>query len=61
MENKRIPSNLNYDELNGLATEAKQKLEKIRPTTLAQAQRISGVNPADLAILSVYVAKGRKS
>ncbi|BDR57552.1 tRNA uridine-5-carboxymethylaminomethyl(34) synthesis enzyme MnmG [Xylocopilactobacillus apis] len=60
MENKKIPGNINYEDLSGLATEAKQKLEKVRPTTLAQAQRISGVNPADLAILSVYVSKGRK-
>lgn len=59
MEGKRIPRDLDYEKLSGLATEARQKLEKIRPTTLAQAQRISGVNPADLAILSVYVAKGR--
>lgn len=59
MEKKKIPKNINYEELTGLATEARQKLEKIRPTTLAQAQRISGVNPADLAILSVYVAKGK--
>ncbi|BDR59731.1 tRNA uridine-5-carboxymethylaminomethyl(34) synthesis enzyme MnmG [Xylocopilactobacillus apicola] len=59
MEQKKIPTQLNYDDLQGLATEARQKLKKIRPTTLAQAQRISGVNPADLAILSVYVAKGR--
>lgn len=60
MEEKNIPDNIDYDDLSGLATEARQKLTQIRPTTLAQAQRISGVNPADLAILSVYVAKGRK-
>ena len=60
MEKKKIPTNINYADLNGLATEARQKLEKIRPNTLAEAQRISGINPSDLAILSVYVAKGRK-
>ena len=45
----------------GLATEARQKFEKIKPETLAQAERISGVNPADLAILSVYIQNGRYS
>ena len=47
--------------IEGLATEARQKFEKIRPETLAQAERISGVNPADLAILSVYIQNGRYS
>lgn len=57
MENKRIPANIDYDQVDGLATEGRQKLEKIRPETLAQASRISGVNPADIAILSVYIRK----
>lgn len=55
MEAKKIPANIDYSKIDGLATEGRQKLEKIRPTTLAQASRISGVNPADLAILSVYI------
>lgn len=60
-EAKRIPENINYDDIDGLATEARQKFEKIRPETLAQAERISGVNPADLAILSVYIQNGKYS
>ena len=57
MEAKKIPANIDYEKVDGLATEGRQKLEKIRPETLAQASRISGVNPADLAILSVYIRK----
>lgn len=59
MEAKKIPADLDYSAIDGLATECRQKLEKIRPETLAQASRISGVNPADLAILSVYLRQGR--
>lgn len=58
MEAKRIPDDLDYEAIEGLATEGRQKLEKIRPETMAQASRISGVNPADLAILSVYLQQG---
>lgn len=57
MEAKRISANIDYEKIDGLATEGRQKLEKIRPETLAQASRISGVNPADIAILSVYIRK----
>ena len=60
-EAKKIPADIDYDQIEGLATEARQKFEKIRPETLAQAERISGVNPADLAILSVYIQNGRYS
>jgi tRNA uridine 5-carboxymethylaminomethyl modification enzyme len=59
MESKLIPQNIDYDAINGLATEARQKLIKIQPETLAQASRISGVNPADIAILSVYIEQGK--
>lgn len=58
-EAKKIPVDIDYEAIEGLATEARQKFEKIRPETLAQAERISGVNPADLAILSVYIQSGR--
>ncbi|MBT8911045.1 tRNA uridine-5-carboxymethylaminomethyl(34) synthesis enzyme MnmG [Lactobacillus delbrueckii subsp. bulgaricus] len=58
-EAKKIPKDIDYDRIEGLATEAREKLAKIRPETLAQAERISGVNPADLAILSVYVQNGK--
>lgn len=59
MEAKKIPTNIDYSAIEGLAIEAKQKLAKIEPETLAQASRISGVNPADIAILSVYIQNGR--
>jgi tRNA uridine 5-carboxymethylaminomethyl modification enzyme len=59
MEDKKIPENIDYDAISGLATEAKQKLKKIRPLTLAQASRISGVNPADISILLVYLEQGK--
>ena len=58
MENKKIPKNLDYTEVNGLATEAVDRLSLIEPETIAQASRVSGVNPADIAILSVYVEQG---
>lgn len=59
MEAKKIPVNIDYSAIEGLATEAQQKLTKIQPTTLAQAGRISGVNPADLSILAVYIEQGK--
>ena len=59
MEAKKIPTNIDYAAINGLATEARQKLTKIQPETIAQASRISGVNPADLSILMVYIEQGR--
>ncbi len=59
LEAKRIPANIDYNAITGLATEARQKLTKIQPETIAQAGRISGVNPADVAILSVYIEQGR--
>ena len=46
MEEKRIPANIDYDAINGIANEAKQNLKKIQPETIAQASRISGVNPS---------------
>ncbi|MBM6615817.1 tRNA uridine-5-carboxymethylaminomethyl(34) synthesis enzyme MnmG [Desemzia sp. RIT804] len=59
MENKHIPENIDYSAINGLATEAKEKLIKIQPETIAQASRISGVNPSDISILMVYVEQGK--
>jgi tRNA uridine 5-carboxymethylaminomethyl modification enzyme len=55
MEKKRIPDNIDYDIIHGLAMEAKQKLGKIRPLSIGQASRISGVTPADLSILLVHL------
>lgn len=55
MEKKRIPENIDYGAIHGLATEAKQKLDKVRPLSLGQASRISGVTPSDLSILLVHL------
>jgi tRNA uridine 5-carboxymethylaminomethyl modification enzyme len=59
MEAKKIPDRIDYEAIDGIATEARQKLQKIHPQTIAQASRISGVNPADIAILSVYIQQGK--
>ena len=61
LENKKIPSDIDYYKIGNLASEAKQKLTEIRPTSLGQALRISGVNPADISILSIYLKKGYKN
>jgi len=58
MEDKQIPEDIDYSAINGLATEAIEKLTKIQPATIAQASRISGVNPSDVSILMVYVEQG---
>lgn len=58
MEDKKIPQDIDYDQINGLASEAKEKLKKIRPLSVGQASRISGVNPADISILLVYIEQG---
>ncbi|EDP7603041.1 tRNA uridine-5-carboxymethylaminomethyl(34) synthesis enzyme MnmG [Listeria monocytogenes] len=59
MEDKKIPENIDYDAISGLATEALEKLKKIEPLSIAQASRISGVNPADISILLVYIKQGK--
>ncbi|PJN90528.1 tRNA uridine-5-carboxymethylaminomethyl(34) synthesis enzyme MnmG [Bacillus sp. mrc49] len=59
MENKKIPENIDYDAISGLATEARQKLKQVTPLSVAQASRISGVNPADVSILLVYLEQGK--
>lgn len=57
LEDKQLPPDIDYLAIDGLRIEAKQKLDKIRPTSLGQASRISGVNPADIAVLMVYLRK----
>ena len=59
LEAKKIPEDIDYSKIPNLASEARQKLAEIRPTTLGQASRISGVNPADISILMVYLRKGK--
>lgn len=58
MDKVKLPSDLNYDNIDNLSLEGRQKLNKIKPLTIGQASRISGVNPADIAILAMYL-KGR--
>lgn len=60
LEKKRIPEDIDYDSIKGLATEAKQKLKEIRPSSVGQAARISGVNPADISVLLVYLEQKRR-
>ena len=57
LENKSIPENIDYSKIVNLASEARQKLSEIRPTSIGQAMRISGVNPSDIAILMIYLKK----
>ncbi|AQS54225.1 tRNA uridine 5-carboxymethylaminomethyl modification enzyme MnmG [Jeotgalibaca dankookensis] len=59
LEAKRIPEDIDYDAINGIANEAREKLKVIQPETIAQASRISGVNPADISVLMVYIQGGR--
>ncbi|GGP11426.1 tRNA uridine-5-carboxymethylaminomethyl(34) synthesis enzyme MnmG [Oceanobacillus neutriphilus] len=58
MEDKKIPADIDYTAINGIATEAIEKLKKVRPLSVGQASRISGVNPADISILLVYIEQG---
>ena len=57
LENKKIPENIDYDKIHNLASEAKQKLKEVKPISIGQALRISGVNPADISILMIYIKK----
>ncbi len=57
LEKKQIPEDIDYDKIKNIASEARQKLKEVRPKTVAQAIRISGVNPADISILTIYLKK----
>lgn len=59
MENKKIPEDLDYYAISGIATEAKQKLSMVKPLSVGQASRVSGVNPSDISILLVYLEQGK--
>lgn len=61
MEEKRIPANIDWDAIDSIATEARQKFKKINPETIGQASRISGVNPSDISILMVYLEGNNKA
>ena len=60
LENRKLPDDIDYEKIDGLRLEARQKLNKIRPENLGQAGRISGVNPADIAVLMVYLSTVQK-
>ena len=57
LEEKQIPEDIDYEKVRNIATEAKQKFSQIRPRTIGQASRISGVNPSDITMLLVYLKK----
>ena len=57
LEDKKIPEDIDYDDVSNIASEARQKLKEVKPTSIGQAIRISGVNPADISILMVYLRK----
>jgi tRNA uridine 5-carboxymethylaminomethyl modification enzyme len=60
IENLKLPDTLDYADINGLSKEAREKLSRIRPRSLGQASRISGITPAAISLLSIYLKK-RKS
>ena len=55
LESKKLPDDIDYKAIKGLRLEAAQKLDKIRPASVGQASRISGVNPADITVLLIYL------
>ncbi|MCD5325618.1 MULTISPECIES: tRNA uridine-5-carboxymethylaminomethyl(34) synthesis enzyme MnmG [Pontibacillus] len=59
MENKKIPEDIDYDDIHGIASEARDRLKEVRPLSVGQASRVSGVNPADVSILLVYIEQGK--
>ena len=60
MESKALSTDINYQEINGLSLEARQKLDKIKPISIGQASRISGVSPADINVLLIYLQMKNK-
>ena len=61
LDNVKIPSDINYNDIPHLSIEGKQRMTKIKPLTLGQASRISGVNPADMVVLKTYLNRGKKT
>ena len=60
LETKKLPPDLDYQKIRGLSNEALQKLERFRPVSIGQASRITGVSPADISVLLVYLAKANR-
>ena len=61
LENKILPENIKYLELEGISLEARQKLDKFRPTSIGQASRISGISPADISVLLIYLEQLKRN
>ena len=59
MENRKIPADIDYNDVGSLRLEARQKLKQFRPSSIGQASRLSGVTPADIAVLLIYLEKFR--
>ena len=60
LEGKKLPEDIDYSEIRGLSNEAVQKLNKIKPDSVGQASRISGVSPADINVLLIYLEQKRR-
>jgi len=60
LEERKLDKDINYDEIKGLRLEARQKLNKIKPESVGQASRISGVSPADISVLLVYLEQRKR-
>ena len=60
MDNKLLPADIDYQEVYGLSNEARQQLEKVRPVSIGQALRVSGINPADINVLLIFLEKKRR-
>ena len=61
LENKRLPDDFDYNRLNGISLEARQKLNKFKPVSVGQASRISGISPADISVLLIYLEQMKKN
>ncbi len=61
METKLLPENLEYDKISGLRLEAIEKLKKVKPLNIGQASRISGVSPADISVLLIWLEQDRQN
>ena len=60
LENKSLSEDIQYSEIHGLRIEAQQKLDKIKPLSIGQASRISGVTPADISVLLIYLSQNNR-
>lgn len=60
LETKILPEDISYEEINGISLEGRQKLDKFKPYSIGQASRISGVSPADISVLLVYLEQKKK-